>query len=66
MPQVQSEKIAGGRYVCSRCDETFSSILELRTHERLCPNGVQRRQELRAAIVRPLVSESRHSTAREG
>ncbi|MGH9437237.1 MAG: hypothetical protein ACRD22_04900 [Terriglobia bacterium] len=50
MAQIQSKKIAGGLYVCSRCDETFSSITELRAHEKLCQNSAPR-TELREEIA---------------
>lgn len=39
MPQKDTAKIAGGQYVCHRCEETFASIMELRVHEKLCRNG---------------------------
>ncbi len=42
MAQGRSKKVAGGLYVCSGCEETFSSIIELRVHEKLCREGDSR------------------------
>ena len=48
MPQKETAKAAGGRYVCHRCEEAFTSIMDLRVHEKFCRNG-ERHMDLEKA-----------------
>lgn len=39
MAKTSTKRMDGGQYVCAQCDQKFSSIAELRDHEKLCRNS---------------------------
>ncbi len=39
MAKTNTKRMDGGQYVCAQCDQRFSSIAELRDHEKLCRNS---------------------------